>query len=213
MGCSVKILELPVPKHGQLEQVEAYYARMGVAVGWRSPDPRKPRKCKECKKAYDASQFRATSVTFRKTVSRAKVCLRCEAKPTSQRPMTCRVCHRRTTREQAPKGTCRACRQALRPKHTTLPKRCRECLRTLPSEAFTVNPSGYRKFRCKECIERQLAPGGKNCPYCHEFKPFEAYSIHRRATDGRKTVCRACENLLAPEPPWATSAPSRPSRA
>ena len=199
----MKILELPLPEHGRLAETEAYYARLGVQVGWRPRGQRPVRMCRECGRSYDPIQFRATRVTKNKVVLRAKVCLKCEEKDPAQLPMTCHVCHKCTTRDQAPKGTCRPCRQATRPRHTSLPKTCRECLRKLPTEAFSVNPSGYRKFRCKECIERQLAPGGKKCPGCHTFKEFDAYSIHRRATDGRKTLCRSCESASAGPPPWS----------
>ena len=96
-------------------------------------------------------------------------------------------------------------------------KKCRDCGRQLPLDAFPRNrrrPDGrglycsscyserYRAYRVRKAAaegktiqhRRNLDDGLKWCPDCQQAKPLDDFPRHRSALDGRGGYCKPCHN-------------------
>lgn len=71
---------------------------------------------------------------------------------------------------------------------------CRKCLNTYRTERW--------RMRNKEKYDKQIAfqkkyPGQKQCIKCENIKDIERFNIHKTATDGRRNICKVCQNIYA----------------
>jgi recombinational DNA repair protein (RecF pathway) len=81
-------------------------------------------------------------------------------------------------------------------------KRCADCKRTLPEDAFYRQSSGKPRSYCKECFKARVRRQSiqvptkrvaeKYCPRCQQMLPADQFYRNQRRTTGMSDYCKAC---------------------